>query len=88
MQTAGAAPDVVRIHFPDLDQDDISTRSRGKKKKKKKNPPRRNTPVVNNSRRYYLSSTPDPSTLGAGILPEFLTRALTGQGEEVGEDRI
>lgn len=40
-------------------------------------------PAVNNSARLlYLSYTPDLSTLVAGIIPEFLTRALIGQREE------
>lgn len=39
-------------------------------------------PAVNNSARLlYLSYTPDLSTLGAGIVPEFLIRVLIRQRE-------
>lgn len=46
-------------------------------------------PVVNNSARlFYLSCTPDPSTLVAGIIPEFLTRVLIGQRKEANIDQL
>ena len=46
-------------------------------------------PAVNNSARLlYLSYTPDPSTLVAGIIPEFLTRVLIGQRKEANDDQL
>lgn len=40
-------------------------------------------PAVNNSARLlYLSHPPGPSTLVAGIVPEFLTRGLVGQRQK------
>lgn len=46
-------------------------------------------PVVNNSARLlYLSYTPHPSTLVAGITPEFLTRVLIGQRKEANNHQL
>lgn len=44
--------------------------------------------VRNSARLLYLSSTPDLSTLVAGIIPEFLTRGLVGKAEEANNPRL